>query len=252
MAKTAKKTAGRAAGKKAPASGKRNKKEKPARQLTWLAKGLLAITLMWFVTGGYFATNDLMSRRAACIDWLVGESRAEQGYKRVFNTAPLKFGCSLQKLGLRGFIAEPPIYPNVQGLLLVFAPPVIMMGFILLMFKFRRGWILHQKKKVWAKAGPLDLDDFEDTRDRPSEEEIAEMDAAEAEEKLNAAESMDAALEGVVTESPAKASKKPAPSASKGKEGASAKRIPAAKPAEPEKPSDELSELEKILRQVDD
>ena len=283
MAKEAKKAAAKPKGKKAakPEAGKNAAKKKPAKaakpapkaksargkgkkgsgnQLTWLAWGILGLTLTWFVIGGYFATSDLMARRAACIDWLVAENRGEEGYKRVFNTEASRFGCSLQKLGLRGFMAEPPIYPNARGLLLVFGPPLGFMAFYLLAWKFRRGWILRQKKKVWAKAGPLNLDDFEDMRDLPSEEEIREQEEAEAREKLSAADSMDATLEDVAGQQAAPAPKqKPAkPAAQQQKTGsedaakAPAKPAKPAKPAEAEKPEEELSELEKILRQVDD
>ncbi|MBT3788164.1 MAG: hypothetical protein HN725_15290 [Alphaproteobacteria bacterium] len=260
MAKAAKKPTGGAKGKKPvakkPAKGKKGN-GKPRIQLTWLAMGLLGVTFLWFLIAGYIATSDLMARRANCIDWLVGENRAEHGYKRVFNTDSVRFGCTVQKLGLRGFIAEPPIYPDINGLLLVFFPPATMMGFYLLAFKFRRGWILRQKKKVWAKAGPLDLDDFEDMRDLPSEAEIKAIDdAAAAEEAEKEAAAMRKRQgEETAADKAGKSAKKPAPkSADKGaaeKPKATAAK-PAPKPAEPEKPEAELSELEKILRQVDD
>jgi hypothetical protein len=256
MAKAAKKTPAGKAGKKGqkPAttkvkSGKANQK-KSTNQLTWLAKSLLGMTFLWFLIAGYFASSDLMARRASCLDWLVQESRSVQGYKRVFNTDSVRLGCSVQKLGLRGFIAEPPIYPNLMGLALLFLPPAGMMGFVLLAFKFRRGLILHQKKKVWAKAGPLDLDDFEDTRDLPSEEDIQEMEEAEARENMTAAESMNEALEEAAKKTAGPDKTKSAKQAPK---QAGKPQPEKAKPApEPEKPEEELSELEKILRQVDD
>jgi hypothetical protein len=238
--------------KKPAAPAKKGKGKNPGKaksQLTWLAKGLLAGTFLWFLFSGFLATNDLMARRANCIDWLVEQSRSVQGYKRVFNTDSARFGCSLQKLGLRGFIAEPPIYPNIEGLILIFSPPLGVVAFYLLAFRFRRGWILRGKKKVWAKTGPMDLDDFEDMRNLPSEEEIAAMDEADAAENKTTAESMNDALEDAAkkTAPASKADAKPAP-----KSAAKPGSKPAAKPAEPEEPEEELSELDKILRQVDD
>ncbi|MBT4017982.1 MAG: hypothetical protein HOE62_08530 [Alphaproteobacteria bacterium] len=256
MAKAAKKATGKTKGKaaKKPAKGGKSaskKINKSSRRLTWLAKGLLATTLLWFVIAGYFAASDVKNRRAGCFEWLTQQNRTIQGYKRVFNTDSEKIGCSVQKLGLRGFIAEPPIYPDLFGLLLVFGAPAGMMGFYLMAFKFRRGLILYQKKKIWAEAGPLDFDDFEDMRDLPDEEEIQAQDEAEAAQKMNAAESMDAALEEAAGQQPA-APAKPAvkkPDANADKKAAPV--VEADKTDEAEKPEEELSELEKILRQVD-
>jgi len=261
MAKAAKKSKSGSPGrkgKKAAAPGKSKKRGNKKNGLTWLAKGLLAATLVWFVIGGYIATNDLLQRRANCIDWLVQENRAIQGYKRVFNTDAARFGCSVQKLGLRGFIADPPIYPNITGLAIVFGPPLGLMAFYLLAWRFRRGLILHQKKKIWAKAGPIDFDDFEDMRDLPDEDDIAAQDAEDAAARMDAAESMNAALEDTASATPAAKPKPAAKSATKAKAAppkAQDKSDKAAKPAKqekPEKPEEELSELEKILRQVDD
>jgi|GEM_PF-3836923 hypothetical protein len=258
MAKAANKAkvSSTAKNKKKPAAPvkKGKNQEKSKSQLTWLAKGLLAGTFLWFLFAGFIATSDLMARRANCIDWLVGQSRAVQGYKRVFNTDSTRFGCSLQKLGLRGFIAEPPIYPNIEGLILIFSPPLGVVAFYLLAFRFQRGWILRGKKKVWAKTGPLDLDDYEDMRDLPDEEEIKALDEADAAENKTTAESMNDALEEAArkTAPPSKAGAKPATKAA-----ATPAPKPAAKPAskaaaEPEEPEEEMSELDKILRQVDD
>jgi len=234
--------------------GSGKNQEKAKSQLTWLAKGLLAGTFVWFLFSGFVATSDLMARRANCIDWLVEQSRAVQGYKRVFNTDAARYGCSLQKLGLRGFMAEPPIYPNIKGLILIFSPPLGVVAFYLLAFRFQRGWILRGKKKVWAKTGPMNLDDFEDMRDLPSEEEIAAMDEAEAAENKTTAESMNDALEEAAqkTAPASKIAAKPATKAA-AKPAAKVAAKPVSKAApEPEKPDEEMSELDKILRQVDD
>jgi hypothetical protein len=259
MAKAANKAkASSAASKKKPAApakkGKGKSKETPKSQLTWLAKGLLAGTFLWFLFSGFLATSDLMARRANCIDWLVEQSRAVQGYKRVFNTDSARFGCSLQKLGLRGFIAEPPIYPNIEGLILIFSPPLGVVAFYLLAFRFRRGWILRGKKKVWAKTGPMDLDDFEDMRNLPDEEEIAAMDEADAAENRTTAEAMNDALEDAAqkTAPASKLTAKPAKTATVKPASKAAAKPSSKAPAEPEEPKEEMSELDKILRQVDD
>ena len=57
MAKAAKKATGKTKGKaaKKPAKGGKSaskKINKSSRRLTWLAKGLLATTLLWFVIAG--------------------------------------------------------------------------------------------------------------------------------------------------------------------------------------------------------
>jgi len=88
----------------------------------------------------------------------------------------------------------------------------------------------------------------------PDEEEIKALDEADAAENKTTAESMNDALEEAArkTAPPSKAGAKPATKAA-----ATPAPKPAAKPAskaaaEPEEPEEEMSELDKILRQVDD
>jgi len=87
---------------------------------------------------------------------------------------------------------------------LALGPPAGLMALYLLMLYFKRSWILSRKKKIWAKAGPLDFDDFEDMReeefkrsdpnyDPKAEKEEEERKAAEAAEAEKEAEAKKAA-----------------------------------------------------------
>ncbi len=166
--KTAKKAAAKAAPKKA--AGKR--RGKADNQLTYLAMGLLAVSLLWFLIASVYAGAGVMQRRGTCQDWLHDKRKLEQGWARVYDTTSERQGCNLTKIAFKGFIAKPPIYPKPVEFGLALGPPAGLMALYLMMLYFKRNWILRQKKKIWAQAGPLDFDDFEDMR----EEEYKRMD----------------------------------------------------------------------------
>jgi len=265
MAKTSKKTspAKRSAGNRSAGRGKPVKKAakkatrnaKSSGSLTILALCLLGMTALWTLTAGSFAIADVFDRRAACQNWLVQAGRGDEGYRRVYDLQATRYGCSITKLGLKGYLAEKPIYPNIKWLLIVFGVPVALMMFYVAVLKLKRNWILGRKKKIWAKAEPIEFDDFEDMRDygKPEEEK-----PAKAAEESKAAAALDETLAGDVAagepqsagqsqaagESQTAGADSPAPA----KEEAPAAASGGAKKEDEE----ELSELEKILRQVDD
>jgi len=231
----AKKPARNPAKKSSNKSSKKGKAAKPKGELTVLAVVLMAVTLFWTLGAGSFAVSDIFDRRAACQEWLVQAGSGDQGWKRVYDRQSERKGCSITKLGLKGYMAERPIYPSPNWFFIVFGIPVVLLltyGFLL---KFKRGWILGRKRKLWALAGPLNFDDFEDMREHPDIED-----------------------EEVVTEA-----KKPKPDAAAASDKSKTADADQTKPASeggPKQPEqapakdgeEELSELEKILRQTDD
>ncbi len=243
MAKPSKK---KAAAKKparqlAKRSGKKSgKKVQPAKskgELTILAVVLMAVTLFWTLGAGSFAVSDVFDRRASCQEWLVQAGSGEQGWRRVYDRQSERKGCSITKLGLKGYMANRPIYPNFQWLFIVFGIPVVLMLTYVFLLKFKRSWILGRKKKIWALTGPLDLDDYEDMREFPdSAEEVIVVEEKKAKPEAAAAPAPD---------------KTPTPDASA--------PAPAGKPQQSKQPKQkseevegELTEFEKMLRQVDD
>jgi len=239
MAKaTRKKPAKKSAPKKARARSK-GKGAKPKGHFTLLAVAMIGLTAIWTIGAGSFAMVDVFDRRAACQNWLVEAGRGETGYRRVYDEVAVKYGCSLTKIGFKGFIAEKPIYPNGKWILIVLAFPTVMMSIYGLILWLKRSWILGRKKRIWAKAGPLDFDDFEDMRDFPEDEEEEKAKAKAAEPPSPAAK---ASTKDGATGDEAKTDAKAEPS-----DKAETKEA-----EEPEKKEEELSELEKILRQVDD
>ncbi len=217
---------------------KSGKKGKPAisnGELTILAVVLIAVTLFWTLGAGSFAVSDVFDRRAGCQEWLVQAGSGEQGWRRVYDRQAERKGCSITKLGLKGYMADRPIYPNFKWLFIVFGIPVGLMLTYVFLLKFKRNWILGRKKKIWALTGPLDLDDFEDMREFPdSEEEVVVV-----EEKKAKPEATD---------------KTPAPDKTPTTDPGDP--APAGKPQQPAQESEEdeegLTEFEKMLRQVDD
>lgn len=224
-------------------SGKKAAKGKSGGELTILAVALMALTMFWTLGAGSLAIVDIFSRRADCQAWLVEAGRGQSGYRRVYDEQATKFGCSITKLGLKGYMAERPIYPNVKWLLIVFGMPTGLMAFYFAVLKLKRSWILGRKKKIWALAGPLDFDDFEDTREFPDADadEVLDEDAAGVEA---AAAPDDAPAADQAAGEPSQRKAKQAEGAGKTAD----EPEPAEEPEEPE----ELSELDKILRQVDD
>lgn len=243
MAKaTRKKPAKKGAAKKAKARGKgKGKGGKSTGHFTFLAVAMIGLTVIWSIGAGSFAMIDVFDRRAACQNWLVEAGRGETGYRRVYDEVALKYGCSLTKIGFKGFIAEKPIYPSGKWILIVLAFPTIMMSIYGILLWLKRSWILGRKKRIWALAGPLNFDDFEDTRDFP-EDEVEEK----AEAKTAAPPSP--AADETTGDGAAKDGAPGDEAASDAKAGTSDE----SEAEEPEKKEEELSELEKILRQVDD
>jgi len=243
MAKaTRKKPAKKSAPKKKARARGRGKSAKPKGHFTLLAVAMIGLTAIWIIGAGSFAMIDVFDRRAACQNWLVEAGRGETGYRRVYDEVATKYGCSLTKIGFKGFIAEKPIYPNGKWILIVLAFPTIMMSIYGLILWLKRSWILGRKKRIWAKAGPLDFDDFEDMREFPEDE-------AEEKAKAKAAASPAPAADASAKEG---AAKEGAAKEGAAEDGSATESEPSDKSAEePEKEEEELSELEKIMRQVD-
>jgi hypothetical protein len=114
----------------------------------------------------------------------------------------------------------------------MFGVPAALMSLYVTLLKLKRSWILGRKKKLWSKAKPLQFDDFEDTRGHPDtggEEFLPEEDVkVDASASLNEILALDQAGAAAADSNRPKTSKAEA------------------------KAAEGLSELEKILRQVDD
>jgi hypothetical protein len=95
--------------KKKTVPRKKEKRPKAKGNLTILALVLIALTGLWTLGTGNYAIKDVFERRNACQNWLVEAGRGQHGYLRVYDLAATQFGCSVTKLGLKGYMAEKPI-----------------------------------------------------------------------------------------------------------------------------------------------
>lgn len=125
-------------------------------QLTNLAKGLIIVSLVWVVAAGGFAGFELYDRRSNCLEWMEKQPRGGQGWLRVYNQSPNRYGCAVVKVPFQGYVASPPMFPGPAGFAGIFIPPIGIIAFYLLTLGLRRHFLLKEKKREWA-AEPSDL-----------------------------------------------------------------------------------------------